>query len=92
MIQSRRLGIAAMASLSVPILTLFNLLRDPENLLDLYMAVKNHGDPNHVVPKLAGAVFAIIGAAAVAWLSPSPQTPVPSAEPKSAPPAEKETL
>lgn len=77
MIQSRRLGIAAMASISVPVLTLFNLLRDPEVLLDLYMAVKNHGDPNHVVLKLAGAVFAIVGAAVVAWLSPQPNQPSP---------------
>lgn len=91
MIQSRRIGIVAMASISVPVLALFNLLRDPEFLLDLYMAVKHHPDPNLVVPKLVGAVFAIVGAAAVAWLSPSPQT-APCAELKSAPPAEKETL
>ena len=85
MIQSRRLGIAAFASLALPIAALFHLLSNTDNLLDLYIVVKGHGDPNHVVPKLVGAFLAIVGAALVAWLSPAPNAP------SSAPPAETDS-
>ena len=84
MIQSRRVGVAAFVSLAVPLAALFHLLTSTDNLLDLYMAVKGHGDPNHVVAQLVGASLAIVGAALVAWLSPAPNTP------SSAPPAETE--
>lgn len=73
--KSRRVGIAAFVSLAIPLAALFRLLTDTDFLLDLYIAVAHHKDPNHAVIKLLASFMAIVGAALIAWLSPQPSAP-----------------
>lgn len=47
----------------------FNVLKDPTELVNLYVAIKTHGDPNGAIAKLVGAAIGVVGALTVALLA-----------------------